>query len=240
MQVFADVHALVFDVFGTVVDWRTGVARESAPLLARYAPSADPAAFADAWRRRYSPAMEEVRSGRRPFERLDVLHRENLEAVLPEFGIDRGAVPPSELDALNLAWHRLDPWPDSAPGLARLKRRFIIAPLSNGNIRLMLDVAKRAGLPWDAILGAEVVQTYKPTPEFYLRTAETLMLKPEQVCLVAAHNDDLAAARRCGLQTAFIPRPTEHGPRQTTDLRPEGDWDMVARDLIDLAGQCGL
>jgi 2-haloacid dehalogenase len=240
MRAFADVHALVFDVFGTIVDWRSGVAREATPFLARYAPSADPAAFADAWRRRYSPAMEEVRSGRRPFVRLDVLHRENLEAVLSEFGIDRNAVLPSELDALNLAWHKLDPWPDSVPGLTRLKSRFIIAPLSNGNIRLMLDMAKRAGLPWDAILGAEVAQAYKPTPQAYLRTAETLMLKPEQVCLVAAHNGDLAAARRCGLRTAFIPRPTEHGPSQTIDLRPEGDWDMVARDLLDLAGQFGL
>ena len=145
MQAFADVQALVFDVFGTVVDWRSGVARESAAFLTRYAPGADPAAFADAWRRRYSPAMEEIRSGRRPFVRLDVLHRENLEAVLPEFGIDPASVRPSELDALNLAWHRLDPWPDSVPGLTRLKRRFIIAPLSNGNIRLMLDMAKRAG-----------------------------------------------------------------------------------------------
>ncbi len=137
--------------------------------------------------------------------RLDVLHRENLEAVLPAIGIDRSAVPPSELDALNFAWHRLDPWPDFVPGLTRLKRRFIIAPLSNGNIRLMLDLAKRAGLPWDAILGAEVAEAYKPMPEAYLRTAETLMLEPEQVCLVAAHNSDLAAARRCGLRTAFSP-----------------------------------
>jgi 2-haloacid dehalogenase len=240
MQAFADVQALVFDVFGTVVDWRSGVAREATPFLFRYAPSADPAAFADAWRRRYSPAMEEVRSGRRSFVRLDVLHRENLEAALAEFGIDPSAVPPSELDGLNLAWHKLDPWPDSVPGLARLKRRFIIAPLSNGNIRLMLDMAKRAGLPWDAILGAEVAQAYKPTPQAYLRTAETLMLKPEQVCLVAAHNEDLAGARRCGLRTAFIPRPTEHGRGQTTDLRPEGDWDIVASDLMDLANQLGL
>jgi len=148
MQAFADVQALVFDVFGTVVDWRSGVARESAPFLARYAPRADPATFADAWRRRYQPAMEVIRSNRRPFARLDVLHRENLEAVLLEFEIDPASVPPSELDALNLAWHRLDPWPDSVPGLTRLKRGFIIAPLSNGNIRLMLDMAKRAGLPW--------------------------------------------------------------------------------------------
>lgn len=240
MQAFANVQALVFDVFGTVVDWRSGVARDATPFLARYAPTADPAAFADAWRRRYSPAMEEVRSGRRPFVRLDVLHRENLEAALVEFGIGRGAVPSPELDALTLAWHKLDPWPDSVPGLARLKRRFIIAPLSNGNIRLMLDMAKRAGLPWDAILGAEVAQAYKPTPEAYLRTAEALMLEPGQVCLVAAHNDDLAGARRCGLRTAFIPRPTEHGPRQTIDLRPEDDWDIIARDLEELAGQFGL
>lgn len=164
-RAFADVQALVFDVFGTVVDWRTRVAREAAPFLARHRPDADPAAFADAWRRRYSPAMEEVRSGRRPFTRLDVLHRENLAATLLEFGIEPSSAPPSELDALNLAWRRLDPWPDSVPGLARLKRRFIIAPLSNGNIRLMLDMAKRAGLPWDAILGAEVAQAYKPAPE---------------------------------------------------------------------------
>jgi 2-haloacid dehalogenase len=235
MRAFANVQALVFDVFGTVVDWRSGVARESAPFLARYAPNDDPGAFADAWRQRYQPAMEEIRSGRRPFARLDVLHRENLEAILPEFGIERSAVSPSELDALNLAWHRLDPWPDSVPGLSRLKQGFIIAPLSNGNIRLMLDMAKRAGLPWDAILGAELAQAYKPSPEAYLRTAETLMLEPEQVCLVAAHNSDLAAARQCGLRTAFIPRPSEHGPGQTTDLGPEEEWDIVTRDLEDLA-----
>ncbi|MCI0756319.1 haloacid dehalogenase type II [Teichococcus vastitatis] len=240
MQSFTDIQALVFDVFGTVVDWRSGVARDASAFLARHAPGADPFAFADAWRLRYSPAMQEVRSGRRPFTRLDVLHRENLEAVLPQFGIDPADVVSSELDALNLAWHSLDPWPDSVPGLARLKRRFIIAPLSNGNIRLMLDMAKRAGLPWDAILGAEVVQAYKPAPEAYLRTAEVLMLKPAQVCLVAAHNGDLAAARQCGLRTAFIPRTTEHGPDQATDLRPESDWDAIAADMEDLAEQLGL
>ena len=212
----------------------------SAPFLARYAPGGNPAAFADAWRRRYSPAMEEIRSGRRPFVRLDVLHRENLEAVLQEFEIDSASVPPSELEALNLAWRRLDPWPNSVPGLTRLKRRFIIAPLSNGNIRLMLDMAKRAGLPWDAILAAEIAQTYKPSPEAYLRNAEALMLEPEQVCLVAAHNSDLAAARGCGLRTAFIPRPTDHGPDQTTDLGPEEDWDAGASDMERLATQLGL
>jgi 2-haloacid dehalogenase len=241
MTMLDDIRALVFDVFGTVVDWRSGVAREAAPFLQRHgAAAADPLAFADAWRRRYSPAMEEVRSGRRPFVRLDVLHRENLDAVLPEFGIDPAAVPAAELEDLNLAWHRLDPWPDAVAGLTRLKAGFIIAPLSNGNISLMIDMAKRAGLPWDAILGAEVAQAYKPTPEAYLRTAEVLALPPGQVCLVAAHNGDLAAARACGLCTAFVPRPTEHGPSQTTDLRAEQDWDVVAEDFGGLAKALGV
>jgi len=234
------VRALVFDVFGTVVDWRSGVARAAAPFLARHgAASADPAAFADSWRDRYDPAMAAVRSGRRPFERLDVLHRENLEAVLPDFGIDPARVPAAELDELNLAWHRLDPWPDAVPGLTRLKRRFIVAPLSNGNVILMLDMAKRAGLPWDAILGAELAQAYKPDPEAYLRTVDILAMQPDQVCMVAAHNSDLAAARACGLATAFVPRPTEHGPGQTKDLQPAQDWDVVAGDFGELATKLG-
>ena len=234
------VRALVFDVFGTVVDWRSGVAREAAPFLARHGAAVDPAAFADAWRRRYQPAMEAVRSGARPFTRLDVLHRENLEALLPDFGIDPARVAPSELDALNLAWHRLDPWPDAVAGLGRLRARYVIAPLSNGNIVLMIDMAKRAGLPWDAILGAEVVRAYKPMPEAYLRTAEVLAMRPEEVCLVAAHNDDLAAARRCGLRTAFVPRPAEHGPGQAKDLAPAQDWNLVAEDFGALATRLGL
>lgn len=230
------VRALLFDVFGTVVDWRSGVAREATPFLRRRgAESVDPLAFADAWRASYQPAMEQVRSGRRPFTRLDVLHRENLETILPDFGIDPATVPALELNELNLAWHRLDPWPDAVAGLTRLKTSFIIATLSNGNIALMLDMAKRAGLPWDAILGAEVVQAYKPMPEAYLRTADVLAMRPEQICLVAAHNGDLAAARKCGLRTAFIPRPAEHGPNQTTDLRPDQEWDVVAADFGALA-----
>jgi len=234
------VKALVFDVFGTVVDWRSGVAREAAVFLARHPINGiDPSEFADAWRRRYAPAMEEVRSGRRAFVRLDVLHRENLLAVLADYGIDAASIPTEEVDALNLAWHRLDPWPDSVSGLTRLKATRIIAPLSNGNIVLMLDMAKRAGIPWDAILGAEVVQAYKPMPEAYLRTADVLGLRPEQMCLVAAHNNDLAAARQCGYRTAFVARPTEHGPGQTTDLKAEADWDAVARDFNDLADKVG-
>jgi 2-haloacid dehalogenase len=234
------VRALVFDVFGTVVDWRGGVARAAGPFLARHGkPEADPAAFADAWRKRYDPAMDEVRSGRRPFVRLDVLHRENLEAVLPDFGIDPAKVPAAELDELNLAWHRLDPWPDVVPGLARLKAHFIIAPLSNGNVILMLDMAKRSGLPWDAILGAELARAYKPAPEAYLRTLDILAMRPDEVCMVAAHNSDLAAARSCGLRTAFVPRPTEHGPAQIKDLKPEQDWDVIAKDFGELADKFG-
>jgi 2-haloacid dehalogenase len=230
------VRALLFDVFGTVVDWRSGVAREATPFLRRRgAESVDPLAFADAWRASYQPAMEQVRSGGRRFTPLDVLHRENLETILPDFGVDPATVPASELNELNLAWHRLDPWPDAVAGLTRLKTGFIIATLSNGNIALMLDMAKRAGLPWDAILGAEVVQAYKPMPEAYLRTADILAMRPEQICLVAAHNGDLAAARKCGLRTAFIPRPAEHGPNQTTDLRPDQEWDVVAADFGALA-----
>ncbi|NKC32453.1 haloacid dehalogenase type II [Falsiroseomonas selenitidurans] len=234
-----DVRILLFDVFGTVVDWRSSVAREVAPFLARHAPGVDPTGFAVAWRRRYQPAMEAVRSGARPFTRLDILHRENLEGVLQESGLDPAAIDAAELDQLNKAWHRLDPWPDSVAGLARLKQRFLIAPLSNGNIALMLNLAKRAGLPWDAILGAEVARAYKPSPAAYLNTAEILGLAPGQCMLVAAHNNDLAAARRAGFRTAFVPRPTEHGPGQKTDLAPEQDWDAVAESFPALADRLG-
>ena len=233
------VRALGFDVFGTVVDWRGGIARDAAIFLKRHGGRADPLAFADAWRGQYQPAMEKVRSGRRPFVRLDVLHRENLEVVLPQFGIDPARVPPAELDELNLAWHRLDPWPDVVEGLIRLKRRYIIATLSNGNIILMIDMAKRAGMPWDAVLGAEVAGAYKPSPEAYLRTADMLALRPEQLCLVAAHHSDLAAARRCGLKTAYVHRPGEQGLGQHADEAAQ-DWEVSAADFCDLAAQLGL
>lgn len=232
----AEIKAFVFDVFGTVVDWRNGVARAAGPFLSAHGrDGVDPLAFADAWRARYDPAMEEVRSGRRPFVPLDVLHRENLEATLQDHLIDPSDVPKAELAELNRAWHRLDPWPDARTGLQRLRERFIIAPLSNGNVRLLIDLSRHGGLTWDAILGAEVARAYKPSPEAYLRTAEILMLAPAEVCLVAAHNNDLRAARRCGLATAFIARKTEHGPGQPFDLYPEERWDIVAADLTDLA-----
>ncbi len=232
-------RALLFDVFGTVVDWRSGIARDAAPFLARHGIAADPFAFADAWRRRYQPGMEAVRSGARPFTRLDILHRENLEAVLRDHGADPAGIAEAELDDLNRAWHRLDPWPDSVAGLTRLKSRFIIAPLSNGNVALLLNMAKRAGLPWDAILGAEVAQAYKPSPAAYRNTAAVLGLRPEECMLCAAHNGDLAAARGTGLQTAFIPRPLEHGPAQRTDLAPAQAWEHVAPDFLALADSLG-
>ncbi|MFM0392065.1 haloacid dehalogenase type II [Paraburkholderia phytofirmans] len=234
-----EIKALLFDVFGTVVDWRSGVAREVGQFLSRHAVPIDLFEFADAWRRQYAPAMEEIRSGRRQFVRLDVLHRENLVKVLADYGVDNSSISTAELDELNYAWHRLDPWPDSVEGLLRLKRRFMIAPLSNGNIRLMIDMAKRAALPWDAILGAEVVRAYKPSPQVYVDTVEILGLNPAEVCMVAAHNSDLAAARRCGLKTAFIVRPVEHGPGQQTDMQAEQSWDFAAADMNDLATQLG-
>jgi len=234
-----EIKALLFDVFGTVVDWRSGVARDAGQFLSRHALTIDPLEFADAWRREYTPAMEEIRHGRRPFVRLDVLHQENLAKAMAAYGIDTSSMHDDELDELNHAWHRLDPWPDSVEGLLRLKRRFMIAPLSNGNIRLMVDMAKRAALPWDAILGAEVVRAYKPSPQVYSDTVEILGLEPAEVCMVAAHNGDLAAARKCGLKTAFVVRPTEHGPDQRSDLRAEQAWDFVATDMNDLATKLG-
>jgi 2-haloacid dehalogenase len=231
------IEALCFDVFGTVVDWRSGVARGAEALLAPSGVSLDWHAFADAWRARYQPAMEAVRSGRRPFVKLDVLHRENLEAVLTEFEIED--LPEATVAELNLAWHRLDPWPDVVEGLVRLKRRHILAPVSNGNLRLMVDLARHGGLPWDAILGAEVARAYKPAPEAYQRAAELLDLPPAACLMVAAHNDDLAAARDQGLRTAFVPRPLEHGPGQSQDLEPTGEWDLVGHDFGELAGRLG-
>jgi 2-haloacid dehalogenase len=228
--------AIVFDVFGTCVDWRSSVAREAETLGARLGVSGvDWLAFADAWRGQYQPQLETVRSGRRPWTTLDVLHREALDTILPAFALDD--VPAPERDALTLAWHRLDPWPDTVEGLTRLKSRYIIAPNSNGHIALMVNLAKHAGLPWDAILGAEIARAYKPQPAVYLRCAEALGLAPSEVMMVAAHNSDRIAAAACGLQTAFVPRPTEHGSGQTTDLTPQREFDLVASDFIDLARQ---
>ncbi len=231
-----EIRALLFDVFGTVVDWRSGVAREVEALASTRGVNVDGGGFADRWRARYQPAMEEVRAGRRPFVPLDVLHRENLDGVLSDLGIS--AFSANDLDELNLAWHRLDPWPDSVEGITRLKSRFIVGTQSNGNVALMVDMAKRAGLPWDVILGAEVTGHYKPSPQSYAEACRLLALPPEQCMLVAAHNSDLAAAREaCGMRTAFVARPFEYGAER--DSKPTSEYDFVARDLVDLASQLG-
>jgi 2-haloacid dehalogenase len=233
----AAVRALTFDVFGTVVDWRSSLVREGEAFGRPRGLSVDWAKLADAWRALYQPAMEEVRRGRRPWTKLDDLHRESLERLLPEFGLTGLAA--ADVDHLNRAWHRLDPWPDAVPGLVRLRRRHVLATLSNGNVALLVHMARRAGLPWDAVLGAEVARHYKPQPEAYLVTAELLGCRPEECMMVAAHNGDLSAASALGFRTAFVPRPTEYGPGQTTDLRPERDWDVVAADFLELAGRLG-
>ncbi len=226
-------RALFFDVFGTCVDWRSGIAAALEALAGEVGAPVDGAAIADAWRAEYQPQLETVRSGARPWVTLDVLHRESLEGVLA--GTPLAEIGPRQRGELTLAWHRLDPWPDTVEGLTRLKRRHVIAPHSNGGIALLVNMAKRAGLPWDAILGSETARAYKPLPESYLRNVTAIGLEPGEVMMVAAHNDDLIAAAACGLRTAFIPRPREHGPGQTTDLAPTGDYDLVAADLIELA-----
>jgi len=230
--------ALLFDVFGTCVDWRTSIARAGEALGQRLPlPPTDWLAVADAWRAHYQPQLESVRSGQRPWTRLEVLNRESLDEVLRDFGLD--AVPAVERAAFNRAWRQLAPWPDTVPGLTRLKTSFIIAPNSNADIALAVGLAKYAQLPWDAILGAEISRTFKPQPATYLQAAAALALPPAEVLMVAAHNEDLAAASKLGLQTAFIPRPLEHGPGQTSDLRPEHAFTFVAHDMQDLAAQLG-
>ncbi len=230
------IKALAFDVFGTVVDWRSGIARDAAPVLARLGRTdIDPHRFADGWRKRYQPALEEVRSGRRPFVTLDTLHCEALEDLLRHHAIDPDTLGEATLADLTRAWHRLDPWPDSVEGLTRLKARYPIVTLSNGNIALMLDMARRAGLPWDAILGAEVSRVYKPLPESYLATARFLSIDPSELCLVAAHHSDLAAARTAGLQTAYVDRPQEYGGRPAPDADAAQEWDYGVTCLERLA-----
>ena len=230
------VDALLFDVFGTCVDWREGVAagaREAGLDV-------DAHRFADHWRGLYQPAMGRVRAQGRAYVDLDVLHRENLDATLGAFGLE---LSDEKRDALNGAWERLPPWPDTVPGLHRLRGRFLVAPCSNGSIALMARLARHANLPWDAVLGAGVARDYKPKPAVYLASCAALRLSPERVMMVAAHNDDLQAARSCGLRTAFVPRPREHGPGQTSDLVPDAGpgahWDVVADDMVDLAARLG-
>jgi 2-haloacid dehalogenase len=233
----AGVKALVFDVFGTVVDWRTSVAAEVQELAKRKGFSIDGPKFADAWRAGYAPSMNRVRSGDLPWTKLDALHRMTLDRILGEFKVPE--LTEAEKASLNRAWHRLKPWPDSVDGLARLKKKFIIAPLSNGNIALMTDMAKHSGLPWDCILGAELVRHYKPDREVYQSAADFLDLQPAEVMMVAAHLGDLRAAKAVGLKTAFVPRPLEYGPAGKPDLKGDSSVDVTAKDFNDLAHQVG-
>jgi 2-haloacid dehalogenase len=230
------VKALFFDVFGTLVDWRVSVAREARAILEPRGFALDWLAFADAWRGEYQGAMEEVRAGRIGFCKLDVLHRRNLELIMPRFGLQ--GVGEEDRRALNLAWHRLDAWPDVAAGLSRLKRRFALAPVSNGNISLMVDLARRNDFPFDAILGAEIAGDYKPNPRVYLAAAEAFDLPPQACMMVAAHTGDLMAAARLGLRTAHIARPNEHGPGRG-ESAPAEPVDIAARSLADLAEKLG-
>jgi 2-haloacid dehalogenase len=226
--------ALFFDVFGTLVDWRTGVAREAESILKPLGIALDWTGFAEAWREEYQPAMEEVRSGRLPFARLDVVHRRMLETIVPRYGLQDVA---EEARAeLTLAWHRLDAWKDVAPGLAKLRGKFLLAPVSNGNISLMVDLARRNGFPWDAILGAEIAGDYKPKPRVYLASAEAFALSPGECMMVATHSSDLAAAAACGLMTAHVARPDERGPGRG-EVRPSVPVDYAAQSLEALAAR---
>lgn len=234
----ASIRALVFDIFGTVVDWRSSLIREGQQLQQRLGLAADWPALADAWRAGYQPAMQRVARGELPWANIDGLHRQILDELLPRFGL--AALPEAEREAFNRAWHRLDPWPDARAGLTRLRQRHTIATLSNGNVALLVNMAKRAGLPWDCILSAEVFRAYKPDPATYLGVARTFDLAPEQVMLVAAHQDDLDAARECGLRTAYIERPLEFGAARPKDVSPAAENTLHARDFIDLARQLAL
>ena len=230
------IRALTFDVFGTVVDWRGSLIREGELLAKRRCVKADWAAFADAWRAGYHPAMDRVRKGDLPWTHIDRLHRMILDTLLPKFsltGLDEG-----EIEDLNRAWHRLTPWPDAVPGLNRLRGRHVLATLSNGNVSLLVHMAKNAGLPWDCILSSELFGHYKPDPEVYRGAAQLLNLAPEDVMMVAAHPPDLKAAQKCGLKTAYVPRPLEYGPQST--LAPhDGRFDIVAESFLELAEKLG-
>jgi len=229
------VKALVFDVFGTVVDWRGSIIREGMALGRRKKLKVDWPAFADAWRAGYRPAMARVRSGELPWTKIDDLHRMILDDLLERFAL--GGIADEEIDHLNRVWHRLKPWPDARAGLAKLKRRHVIATLSNGNVALLTNMAKHAKLPWDCVLSAEVVHHYKPDPETYLGAADLLGVRAGELMMVAAHKDDLHAARACGLKTAFVPRPREYGPQAKPDVSRDPAFDIHARDFNDLARQ---
>jgi 2-haloacid dehalogenase len=229
------VRAIVFDTFGTLVDWRGSLIDAFEKFGNQRGLEAPWATLADRWRATYRPNLDRVRRGELGWTILDQLHLSALAEILPEFGIT--SLAESDLHYLTDFWHRLSPWPEVVEGLSRLKSKYIIGPLSNGNLSLLVDLAKFAQLPWDVVFGTDMFRHYKPDPETYLGVCAYLCLRPEQVMMAAAHNYDLGAAQKLGLRTAFIPRPAEHGPGQTADLRAEGAWDVIAADLVDLAEQ---
>jgi|SRR5579871_4115887 len=229
--------ALVFDVFGTVVDWRSSLIGELTEFGRRSGLDVDWAGLVDAWRAAYKPSMDRVRRGEQTWTPLDDLHRASLDRLLEERGL--AGLAESDKRWINLGWHRLKPWPDSVPGITRLKQRYIVGPLSNGNVALLVDMARHSALPWDVVFGADLFRRYKPDPETYLGVARLLRLAPAQVMLVAAHNEDLAAARALGLKTGFVPRATEYGPLQKKDFAADQPWDVVARDMEHLAELMG-
>jgi 2-haloacid dehalogenase len=230
--------AIVFDTFGSVVDWRSSLINDLTAFGTKREITADWTALVDAWRAAYHPSMNRVRTGEQPWTTLDNLHRASLDRLIEQFGIK--GLTEDDLVHMNLGWHRLHPWPDSVPGLTRLKSRFIIGPLSNGNVALLLNMAKFSGIPWDMIFGSDLFGHFKPDPETYLGVPKMLDLRPDQVMMAAAHNGDLAKARGCGLLTAFFPRPGEYGPNQKRDYAAEQDWDVVATDIQDLATKLGV
>ena len=232
-----NVQALLFDVFGTVVDWRSSIIDDLGRFGAERGLEVDWAAFADDWRGLYQPAMDEVRSGRRAWTILDVLHRESLDKLIAKYRLT--GLSEADKDHINRVWHRLKPWPDTVEGLTMLKSRYIIGTLSNGNVGLLTRMAKFGGLPWDVVLGAETARAYKPLPQAYLASAELLNIKPAQLMLVAAHNGDLAAAASCGLATGFVARPKEYGPHQARDFKADREWDVVADSFVTLAKAMG-
>ncbi|WP_297593247.1 haloacid dehalogenase type II [Mycobacterium sp.] len=229
------VRAVLFDTFGTVVDWRSGIVASVRRFAQRQRISLDPDAFALEWRSRYLPSMSEIRSGHREFVSLDVLHRENLVASLEKFGVAAGALPVGEVEALARSWRWLPPWPDSVEGIDAMKRHVIVGPLSNGNTGLLVDMAKHAGLPWDVVLGSDVSKAYKPDPRAYRTPARLLGLEPGELMLVAAHTSDLEAARNSGLATGFVARPAEYGPGREPGAAPSGAWDVSGTSLVELA-----
>jgi 2-haloacid dehalogenase len=229
--------ALAFDVFGTVVDWRGSIIGELEMFGENHGVAEDWATFADDWRAGYPAAMNRVRTGELPWLKIDALHHLILDDLLDRAGIQ--SVPEADVDELNRAWHRLDPWPDSVEGLTRLKQRFVITTLSNGNVSLLTNMAKRAGLPWDCVISAELFHHYKPDREAYLGCADLLDVRPGELMLVAAHPSDLRSAREAGLMTAYVVRPLEHGPDGSPPKYEDGEFDLVADDFLDLARQLG-